>query len=137
MTKRFYVDTAIWMDYYQNRTDLFRSLGELAKAFLKKALEEGWVLFYSKIVIDELQTYFTDGEIREMFYASTSLLHEIEITNVQWEEAELLAIRRVVPFGDAVHAILARDAKAIVITRDLHFKRLQDIVPWKKPEDLR
>ena len=137
MSKRFYVDTAIWMDYYQNRTDRFRPLGELAKAFLKRALEEEWVLLYSKMVIDELQTYFTDIEIREIFNASTSLLSEIEIADAQWKEAEQLAILHAVPFGDALHAVLARDSDAVIITRDRHFKRLKDIAAWKKPEELR
>jgi len=41
-----------------------------------------------------------------------------------------------VPFFDALHAVLARDNKAIMVTRDKHFDELLDITKYKKPEEI-
>ena len=37
---------------------------------------------------------------------------------------------------DALHALIARDNKCIMVTRDAHFKKLLDIINPKKPEDI-
>ncbi len=42
-----------------------------------------------------------------------------------------------VPFGDAMHAILSRDHEAQLISRDeKDFNKLKDVTIMKKPEDL-
>ena len=37
---------------------------------------------------------------------------------------------------DILHAVLARDNKAVLVTRDFHFETLQDIVEIKAPEEI-
>ena len=41
-----------------------------------------------------------------------------------------------IPFGDALHAVLARDNNAILVARDHHFEEIQHIIKAKKPEEL-
>jgi len=41
-----------------------------------------------------------------------------------------------VPAGDALHAIVARDNDLILVTRDRHFRKLEDISKHYKPEEL-
>jgi len=41
-----------------------------------------------------------------------------------------------IPFGDALHTILAKDNEAILVTRDHHFDVVEGIVKIRKPEDL-
>ena len=41
-----------------------------------------------------------------------------------------------IPFADALHAILARDNSAILVTRDKHLIEMQEIVIIRAPEDL-
>jgi len=65
-----------------------------------------------------------------------NLLIKADISNEQVKEAAVLCKKINVSFGDALHAILARDTKAIMVTRDKHFLRLRDISDIKKPEDL-
>ena len=54
----------------------------------------------------------------------------------QREEAKKIAKERDVPAGDALHAIVARDNDLILVTRDRHFRKLEDISKHYKPEEL-
>ena len=136
MGKRFYVDTAIWRDYYENRSDAFRNLGEFAEKFFKRAVAEEWELLYSDMMLYELERYFLEAEIRQLLAVGKPMLCKLTISESQWKEAEYLSEARAVPFGDALHAVLARDNGAIVVTRDRDFVKLRDIADWRKPEEL-
>lgn len=134
MQKRYYLDTSIWLDFFEDRQDNIRPLGEFAFQFLKKCLENKAVLFYSKMVLKELGC--SDAVFKEMFLDFGSLLVQVQISIAQLDEAELLSKRRSIPAGDALHAILARDNNAVLITRDKHFDLLFDIADSKAPEQV-
>ncbi|MDD9953600.1 MAG: PIN domain-containing protein [Candidatus Woesearchaeota archaeon] len=138
MKQRFYIDTLIWRDYYEGRSDRFRPLGEWALMFFRKALQEQHTILFSSIVVDELQKDYDKEKIQEIFSVidNTSLFRKASVHKKQFKEASQLSKDRKVPFGDALHAIIARDNEAIVITRDRHFEVLQDITQAKKPEEL-
>jgi len=130
MVQKWYLDTAIWRDYGENRSDRFRPLGEWALKFLKKVLEDRDYILYSDLVIEELKVKYTEDEIRNLFeiVSSRRLLVKVEISDAQIKEATMLCRKRSVAFGDALHAVLARDRQAILISRDKHFAELMDIV---------
>ena len=138
MSKKYFVDTLTWRDYYENREDRLRPLGEWAFEFFKKAMEEGSLIIYSDFVKDELRKDYDEEKIKDMLGVidKVDLLKRVEVKPNQFEEAVKLSKERNVPFGDALHAIVARDNNATVITRDHHFEELQDIADSKKPEDL-
>jgi predicted nucleic acid-binding protein len=138
MPEKYYVDTLIWRDYYENRRDRFRPLGELAFQFFKKAINEESLIFCSDFIEHELLKDYDEEKIQDIFSIidRIHILRRLEVKAEQFKEAAGLCKERKVPFGDALHAIVARDAGAIVITRDHHFEELQDIVISKKPEDL-
>jgi len=138
MSEKYYIDTLIWRDYYENRKDRFRPLGEWAFEFFKKAMMEDCLIFYSDFVEDELRKDYDVKKIKEIFTVidKIQLLKRVEVQPVQLKEAAKISKERNVPFGDALHAIIARDVGATVITRDHHFEDLQDIASSKKPEDL-
>ena len=54
----------------------------------------------------------------------------------QVKEANDLAQKYGVPAQDAMHAILARDNNATLISRDAHFERLSKIVSACLPEEI-
>jgi len=60
----------------------------------------------------------------------------VNISESQIKESAILCKKKEVAFGDALHAVLARDNKAIMVTRDKHFIELNHIAEIKKPEDL-
>ena len=74
--------------------------------------------------------------INKLLKDSGELLEKVEIKEHQVKEAAKLSKKHNIPFGDALHGILARDNNAIMATRDHHFEQLSDIVSVKKPEDL-
>jgi len=138
MMKKYYIDTLTWRDYYENRKDRFRPLGEWALRFFKKAMEEKSLIFYSDFVEDELKRDYDKEQITDMLSVidAVDILNKVEASPKQFKEAALLSKERNVPFGDALHALIAREVGAVVITRDHHYEELQDIAPSKKPEQL-
>ena len=64
------------------------------------------------------------------------LLFKVPIKKEQFQEAAKLKRERKLPFADVLHAIIARDNGAVMVTRDVHFEDFEDIVMIRKPEDL-
>ena len=138
MVQKYYLDTSIWRDYYENRSDKFRPLGEWALNLLTNILENEDYVLYSDFIIEELKIRYGEKEIKNIFEIvnKRNLLIKVDISNSQTKEAAILCKKQKVAFGDALHAILARDNDAIMITRDNHFLELTDIAEIKKPEEL-
>lgn len=64
-------------------------------------------------------------------------IQRVSVTKVQFEEACRLAKQRDVPFGDVIHAILARDHEAILVSRDeKDFRKLKDVTNFREPKEL-
>ena len=71
----------------------------------------------------------------EIFLPLKNNLIKVDSTIHQKESALKVSIKRKAPKGDVLHALIARDNEAILITQDKHFRKLKDIVLVKKPED--
>ena len=137
MAKKYYIDACIWRDYFENRSDRFRPLGEWAFRLIKKIIGLGDYILYSELVVRELQKYFSDDKIKSIFslVPEESLL-KASIYPEQTREARFLARKLKIPKQDALHAILARDNKAIMISTDHHYDVLTKIVETYRPQDL-
>jgi predicted nucleic acid-binding protein len=136
MAAKYYLDTAIWRDLHEDRKDRFRPLGEWAFELLRKARMNHDKILYSDLTVDELSVAYDKETINRLFKNSDELLEKVEIHKSQAKEAARLSKQLNIPFGDALHGILARDNKAIMVTRDHHFEELGKIVSVSKPEDL-
>ena len=138
MVQRYYIDTAIWRDLHENRTDRFRPIGEWAFELIKKIIEKREEVLYSELIITELSKDFTKEDIEEIFssVSKEGIMKRVETTESQIREANILRRKLKIPFGDIVHAIVTRDNNAVLVTRDHHFEALTDIAVIKKPEDL-
>ena len=138
MAKKFYVDACIWRDYYENREDRFRPLGEWAFELFRMIKETRSKVFYSDLIVEELSIAYDKKAILEIFKIldDEELLEKVGTVTKQFQEAARLKRERKLPFGDLIHAILARDNGAILVTRDKHFVEFEDIVLVRKPEDL-
>lgn len=131
--EKFYFDTAVWLDFHEKR----EKRGESALKLIKKIIENNDIILYSDSLLKELKTlgYF-ESEINELLsIAKPNNLRIIHINKRQLEEAEKLSSERNIPRRDALHAVLARDNEAHLITRDWHFQKLKDIIISKLPED--
>ena len=135
--KRYYLDTAIWIDYYENRADRFRPLGEWALALLKKISEKKEAILFSDVIYGEMFVFgYTEEEIENLLHPWTDLIQKITPTRQEIAEAIMESKKRKLPYGDCLHAILSRDHDALLIARDHHFESLIDIKKCQKPEEL-
>jgi predicted nucleic acid-binding protein len=137
MQQRYYLDTCIWIDYLENRSDKFRPLGNWALRLIKQIIQDEDCIVISKLVKDELRAKLSKKEIGEMIkIVPQQLTIEIKTRPKQLLEAKEKQRELGTPLKDTVHAILARDIDAILITRDKHFIQLQEIITIRRPEDL-
>ena len=135
---KYYIDACIWRDYFENRSDKFRPLGDWALALIKKIIkdEDGYIL-YSDLIEDELLDYLTEKQVNEIFsVVPKGILIKVKVSLEQFRKAKYIPKKSKIPLKDAIHAILAASNNAILVTRDKHFYELQDFVIIRKPEDL-
>ena len=134
---KYYFDTCIWIDFFENREDRFRPLGEWALRLINKIIQENNTLLYSKLINKELNKFYTEELIKERFLIfPAEILKKVAIIDEQIKESRILSKKLKIPRDDVLHAIIARDNNAIMITRDKHFYELSNITIIKKPEDL-
>ena len=136
MHEKYYLDTSIWIDLYENRHGYSNEpLGDYALKLLILINKQG-TLIITDILMKELEINYSIEEIRGMMKPLEKITEKIISTKAQIDEAEKIAGQRKIPKADALHAILARDNKLILVARDKHFKILSDICKYYRPEDL-
>ena len=135
MALRFYIDTCIWRDYLEERSDGMNDLGQIALHFIENCLTHHAAILYSQLVGEELKNAQLDcfDEIKRLMGKN---LLEISISENQLNEAKQLAQQKKISKNDAIHAIFARNNNAILITRDVDFEELSTITKWEKPENI-
>ncbi|MBI4454052.1 PIN domain-containing protein [Candidatus Woesearchaeota archaeon] len=137
MQQKYYLDACIWRDYFENRSDKFRPLGEWALMLIKKIVEDENYFVISDHLCNELHKNYTQSELDELLnFIPPSLIIRINLNKPQSLKAFQIKNKFNIPFNDALHAVLARDNNAILVTRDKHFFELQEELIIMKPEDL-
>ena len=133
---RYYLDTSIWIDFYDDRKDSSKDLGKYAFDLLIKIYSSNGRIIVSSVLLHELSSHYTLDQIRGFTVLFRNIIERAEYTEKQEEEAKRIAKERSVPKGDAFHAILARDNNAVLVSRDRHFQLLKDICKFVMPEDV-
>jgi predicted nucleic acid-binding protein len=118
---RYYIDTCVWIDFVEDES-------YAVNVFLKIITDEDIVLM-SRIIAKEFFRYKKYENIASLvkILDSKNLIENVSIYSVQENEATILSKDRDIPEPDALHAILARDNDAVLVTRDKHFLKLKDI----------
>lgn len=136
MPRRFYFDTSIWIDLFENRNEPNFPKGQLVLKLLEKILKINSQVIYSELNIEELQDYgFADYEINQFFRPLENFIIFTEYTEKEARRAKDIAIRRKIPRKDALHAIIARNNNATLIAFDKHFQKVKDLTNPKRPQD--
>lgn len=129
--------TSIWIDFYEDRKGYNNEpLGNFAWKLLALMLVKKNKIIISDLLISELKIYYSDDQINGMIRPFEELTEKIIATREQRDESEIISKKRNVPRGDALHSIIARDNSLVLVTRDNHFNKLDDISRHYKPEDL-
>ena len=136
MLEKYYLDTSIWMDLYENRKGYSNEpLGEYALKLISLIKMKKATLIITDILIRELEMNYSVEEINGMMKPFENNTEKIITTKEQRDDAEKIAKERKIPRGDVLHAVLTRDYHLILVTRDKHFRVLEDICEHHKPED--
>lgn len=137
MTEKYYVDTSIWMDLLEDRKGYNdEPLGDYALKLFAIIKAKKHKLVVSDLLIRELESNYSIEQINGMVLPFQKIMEKVFVTKEQRDEAKKIAEERNLPPGDVLHAIVARDNKYILVTRDKHFKQLGDIIKHYQPEKI-
>ncbi len=133
----FYLDTCIWVDHFEARNETGFPKGDWARKLLRKIVQDNDGIILSDHTIKELvDVGYSRYEISTYLKPFREIIIRIYATTRQRRRAQDLAAKRNVPFGDALHALIARDTKAILVTLDNDFNSLLDIISPKSPRNV-
>ncbi len=134
----YYLDTSIWLDLFEDRDEPNLPKSKLAKNLISKIIQNKDEIIFTEIILDELNSLgYSEFEIENLILINfKEIIIYIPNTKIFANRARDIANKRNIPFLDALHALIARDQKAILITRDNHFNKLLDIIKPKKPEEV-
>jgi predicted nucleic acid-binding protein len=136
-----YLDTHIFVDFWNERVDKMRPLGEFAYELLRETISCKHNLLFSDLIIAELTNScgLTEHDIWNELFSDViraGKLSKVQITENQKQEARDMAARLNIPRSDALHAILAKDNNAVLVSRDHHHESVRDFVKVLAPEDI-
>ncbi len=137
MSEKFYMDTSIWIDIYEDRRGYNQEpLGDFAIQLFSMIKAKENKLVISDMLIRELEGYYSLEEINGMVKPFEAIIEKVISTKEQRKQARYIAEQRNLPPGDVLHALIARDHNLILVARDNDFRKLEDISAHYKPEDL-
>jgi len=140
METLIYLDTNIYIDHFEGRTDYLRPLGEFAFQLLKKAFDCKFNIVLSSLVVDELEhnSYSQNiVELKNVLKEGGNGIFIVETADDEQEARQIMKVHKT-SFNDTKHAVLARRAgAAYLVTRNMDdFACLQDIIKVVLPEQL-
>lgn len=138
MGSKIYVDTNVFLDYIKDRRNHIRPLGELAYNLFRRVFACEFEIVISDITMTELKGELDRDEIKILLgpFYEAGKLHLAVSDREMTEYARKLSWEREVPKKDCLHALIAAREGCIVVTRDEHFKSLQDIATTCFPENV-
>lgn len=140
IVEKYWLDTCIWRDFYEDRTSKSgKPFGKYATKLFMKILKNKDKILFSESLIWELKRDYYEKDINDMFKLLfvNNVLVKIDITKEEYSESKKLSQERKIPFVDCLNALQARNHNAIMISQDEHFhKNLLDITKTIKPQDI-
>ncbi len=137
MFKKYYFDTSIWLDLFEERDELNFPKADHAKKLIKKIIQENSIILFSDLNEEELiATGYGFNEIPIYLGSLKKIIWPIDAAQKEIRKAKDLAERREIPQHDALHALIARNQHAILVASDRHFQHVKDIIISKRPQEL-
>lgn len=140
MGRLIYLDSNIYLDYFENRRDILRPLGEFAFRLLKRTMNCEFEILVSSHIIDEVekQGYLTDLNYLFAELELLNKLYRVQVSQSDCKRVKQLASERQSHTEDILHAVLAEKGGAdFLVTRNTKdFQELQDLVDIVLPEAL-
>ncbi len=135
-----YIDTNVYIDYFEDRRDKFRPLGEFAYQIFQRTLSCEFSIVFSGLLLKEILNHTKEQQL-------SALLHELKEKNKILETKatfeDKVKTRQIVKekrtsFNDTLHAVIAQrmDAEFLVTRNIQDFLELQEMVKILLPEYL-
>lgn len=122
--KKYYLDTCIWRDFYENRKSIKGNpLGAYAHDLIMKIILRKDKIIISKAIFWELSKDYTEQDIQNMFqllFLNKILIHA-KIMENESSEAKQLSQERNLPKLDCLYAVQSRNHNAQLVTQNRHF----------------
>ena len=137
MPVRIYLDTNIYLDYCEKRSDGIRPLQEFAFSVFRRTLECEFEIVISNLVIKEINEAKLKNKATLDILLS-ELKAKKKLFYVNYTYSEMSKSKGYENWKDALHAIIARRAKCrFIVTRNISdFLEFWDILEPKLPEQL-
>ena len=134
--KKYYFDTSIWLDFLEKRDEPNMPKSEWALKLVDNITNNNDTIILSDNNILELENIgYLRYEIEDLLSSLKYFIKYVESNSKQIGKAKDLSQKRNVPKRDALHALIARDNQAILVTLDSHFNELRDICrPYRTNE---
>jgi len=137
MSVRIYLDTNIYLDYCEKRSDGIRPLQEFAFNVFRRSLECEFEIAISNVVIKEIvESKLKNKATFDMLIAELKAKKKLFYFEEKFEEVS--KAKSYENWKDALHAIIAKRAKcSFIVTRNMtDFLEFGDILEPKLPEQL-
>ena len=136
MQKRYYFDTSTWLDFLEKRDEPNFPKGTWARKLIEKIIKENdKILFSDNNFFELIHLGYSKLDINNLLNSLKPVIICVESNEKEIGKAKDIALKRNIPKRDALHALIARDNNAILITLDNHFKRLIDIIKPHSPKE--
>jgi len=133
--KRLYVDSNVYLDYLEARSNGLRPLQEFAFNVFKRAISCEFEIVLSSEVLRELNKHGI--EEKKLFLWLDELFSRKKIFRAKAEIEDLAEAKNYPNFSDALHAVIAkRTGCEFIVTRDAHFSQFRELVKPCLPEEL-
>ena len=140
MPEKYWLDTSLWRDFYEDRiSKAGNPLGEYAARLFMKILKRKDKILFSESLIWELKKDYDEQGINDMLNLlfMNNVLVKIEIKKEEYQESKKLAQERNIPFVDCLNAVQARNNNVVMVSQDRHFhENLKDITKTIKQQDI-
>ena len=92
MLEKYYLDSCIWKDYFENRSDRFRPLGDWALELIKKIIKEEGLFIFSDHLIKELEKQYSH-EVLDNFFEIIPIQSIIKVETTEQQAKEAFQIK--------------------------------------------
>jgi predicted nucleic acid-binding protein len=138
MSKKIYFDTNIYLDYFENRSDKLRPLGEFALSVIQRTFKCEYIIVISDMITKELDKLQKNKNLQELF---DELESRHKLIKIILEPEDIIKARKItndhLHFEDAVHYVISKKANVdILLTSDREFSECGNGVKIRTYETL-
>ncbi|MFH1589848.1 MAG: PIN domain-containing protein [archaeon] len=124
---KVYFDTNIYLDFFEDRNDGLRPLGEYAFNCFKRGIECEFYIVFSEHVLDELIDFgISNEDLDELFDWIGIKLLMVDKCKNDYREVKNIMRKHNIHYKDALHHVIAQRTSDRLLTNDNELKLLPD-----------